>query len=244
MTEQERREATHVVDQLDQPALFNLALEAEPGSRPRRAYAVPTLEELAPLFPDFQLQGLIGIGGMGCVFRARQTRLDRTVAIKILPRELAADDLFAERFSREARAMARLNHPNIVRVYDYGKTGDVYFLIMEYMDGMNLRELIDVGRIAPAEAFRILEQVCAALDYAHNEGVIHRDIKPENILFTRLGHVALADFGLARLAIDSSCEVSLTQTRQAMGTLNYMAPEQWENPRSVDHRADIYAVGV
>ncbi|MCA9058094.1 MAG: serine/threonine protein kinase [Planctomycetaceae bacterium] len=244
MTDQERQAQTHVVDQLDQKALFNLALEARNGTEPRRAYAVPSQDELAPFFPDFELQELIGVGGMGCVFRARQMRLDRMVAIKILPRELAADALFAERFSREARAMARLNHPNIVRVYDYGKTGDVYFLIMEYMDGMNLRELIDAGAIPATEACRIFEQVCGALQYAHAEGVVHRDIKPENILFSRLGHVALADFGLARLAIDSNVEISLTQTRQAMGTLNYMAPEQWENPRAVDHRADIYALGV
>lgn len=243
MSDSKPNEPTHLVDSLNQASLFDLALDQEPAG-PRRAYALPTREDLAPLFPDFEILDLLGFGGMGCVYKARQIRLDRMVAIKILPRELAKDELFAERFAREARAMARLNHPNVVRVYDFGQAGDVCFLIMEYMDGMNLRELLNAGNLPAEEVLRIFEQVCSALDYAHREGVVHRDIKPENILFSKTGHASLADFGLARLAIDSGCEVSLTQTRQAMGTLNYMAPEQWENPKTVDHRADIYALGI
>ncbi|MFO0976435.1 MAG: serine/threonine-protein kinase [Planctomycetaceae bacterium] len=243
MSDSNPNEPTHLVDKLNQASLLDLALDQEPAG-PRRAYALPSREDLAPLFPDFEIQDLLGFGGMGCVYKARQTRLDRAVAIKILPKELARDELFAERFAREARAMARLNHPNVVRVYDFGQAGDVCFLIMEFMDGMNLRELLNAGSLPAGEVFRIFEQVCLALDYAHREGVVHRDIKPENILFSKTGHASLADFGLARLAMDSGCEVSLTQTRQAMGTLNYMAPEQWENPKTVDHRADIYALGI
>ncbi|MBL8820494.1 MAG: serine/threonine protein kinase [Planctomyces sp.] len=234
---------THLVDQLNQRALFDLAM-SQNDAAPRRTFAIPNPDDLARRFPDLEILELVGSGGMGCVFKARQIRLDRYVALKILPKELARDELFSERFAREARAMAKLNHPNVIRIYDYGKAEDVCFLLTEFMDGMNLRELMDAGRLPPHEAIRIFEHVCAALDFAHREGVTHRDIKPENILFGKSGNVALADFGLARLAVDSGCEVSLTQTRQAMGTLNYMAPEQWENPKSADYRADIYSMGI
>jgi serine/threonine protein kinase len=235
---------THLVDELDKSALFGLALERNDSDSARRAYELPTQRELSDLFPELEIQELIGTGGMGCVFKVHQNKLDRTIALKILPKELASDSLFAERFSREARAMARLNHPNVIRVYDYGRAGDVCYLMMEHMDGMNLRDLLDAGQLSADESLRIFDQVCEGLAFAHREGVIHRDIKPENILFSRQGHVSIADFGLARLAMDSHCEVSLTQTRQAMGTLNYMAPEQWENPKGVDHRADVYALGI
>lgn len=230
------------VGSLDQRTLLGLAIDANDSVSQK--YQVPELDQIRRLFPDLDVQEAIGSGGMGCVFRATQKKLNRTVALKILPSELARDALFAERFAREARAMARLNHPNIVSVFDFGQTGDLHYLTMEHMDGMNLRELLDSGPLDAVTALRIFEQICLALAYAHQEGVIHRDIKPENILFTRSGHLGLADFGLARLALDSNCEVSLTQTRQAMGTLHYMAPEQWENPKAVDHRADIYALGI
>ena len=232
-----------MVSSLDQKALLELAARQSEAKVPR-GYRAPTTEELSDEFPDLDVLEMIGTGGMGCVFRAKQKKLDRIVALKILPRELASDDLFAERFAREARAMARLNHPNIVAIHDFGQAGEMYFLIMEYMDGMNLRELLETDTLDPAQALAIFTQVCNALSFAHDEGVVHRDIKPENILFNKQGHVALADFGLARLALDSNCEISLTQTRQAMGTLNYMAPEQYESPKTVDHRADIYAMGV
>ncbi len=243
MTLSSAHRQTDLLSSLDQKGLLSLAADAD-ALEQLRAFRLPSSEELSELFPELEVEELLGTGGMGCVFRARQKKLDRVVAIKILPRELAQDDLFAERFAREARAMARLNHPNIVSIYDFGQAGDMYFLAMEYMDGMNLRELIDARALNPNEALGVFVQVCNALSYAHAEGVVHRDIKPENILFNKQGHVALADFGLARLAMDSNAEISITQTRQAMGTLNYMAPEQYENPKSVDHRADIYALGV
>lgn len=236
------KEPIDLVADLDQKALLNLATDSD--SQPPRSFRLPTQEELQELFPDLEILELLGTGGMGCVFKAKQKKLDRMVALKILPRELASDELFAERFSREARAMARLDHPNIVAIYDFGQVKDMHFLTMQYMDGMNLRELIDANAIEANESIAVFTQVANALAFAHGEGVVHRDIKPENILFDRQGHVALADFGLARLAMDSHCEISLTQTRQAMGTLNYMAPEQYENPKAVDHRADVYAMGV
>lgn len=233
-----------LVDSLNQKDLLGLAAQATSPDKPAQAFAIPSEEELNSLFPELQIREQVGSGGMGCVFRARQVRLERDIALKILPRELGRDDLFAERFGREARAMARLNHPNIVSIHDFGQREGLHYLAMEYMDGMNLRELLDAGPLPSIEALKIFEQVCQALAYAHAEGVVHRDIKPENILFSKRGHVALADFGLARLASDSHAAVSLTQTRQAMGTLNYMAPEQCETPKHVDHRADIYSLGI
>ena len=237
-------EKTNLVDNLDQLSLLNLAAKEHSSGEPAASFSLPTSQELEGMFPDLQIREMVGSGGMGCVFRATQTRLERDVALKLLPRELGTDDMFAERFAREARAMARLNHPNIVSIHDFGKKQDLHYLMMEYMDGMSLRELLDAGPVPLSDVLRIFEQVCQALAYAHAEGVVHRDIKPENILFNRMGHVALADFGLARLATDSQAAVSLTQTRQAMGTLNYMAPEQWENPKAVDFRADIYSLGI
>ena len=136
---------------------------------------------------------------MGAVYKARQPSLDRPVAVKVLPREASQDPAFAERFNREARALARLGHPNIVAVHDVGQAGDLYYFVMEYVDGVNLRQLLRDGHLTPAQALRIVPQICDALQYAHEEGVVHRDIKPENILLDRKGRVKIADFGLAKL---------------------------------------------
>jgi predicted Ser/Thr protein kinase len=204
----------------------------------------PLVEELAPLFPQLEILELIGQGGMGAVYKARQPSLDRLVAVKVLPREAGQDPAFAERFNREARALARLSHPNIVHVHDIGKAGDFYFFVMEYVDGANLRQVLRDGHLTPEQALRIVPQICDALQYAHEEGVVHRDIKPENILLDRKGRVKIADFGLAKLLGRDTGNFTLTGSRQVMGTLYYMAPEQVERPLEVDHRADIYSLGV
>lgn len=235
---------TNLVDNLNAKSLLGLAADEGHADAASSAHSLPSADELQSLFPELKIKEMVGSGGMGCVFRAQQTRLERHVALKLLPPELSNDGMFAERFAREARAMARLNHPNIVSIHDFGETNGLHYLVMEFMDGMNLRELLEAGPLPLADVLRIFESVCQALAYAHAEGVIHRDIKPENILFSKMGNVALADFGLARLAKDSTAAVSITQTRQAMGTLNYMAPEQWENPKAVDFRADIYSLGI
>jgi predicted Ser/Thr protein kinase len=206
--------------------------------------AAPTVEELAPLFPQLEVLELIGQGGMGAVYKARQPSLDRLVALKVLPREAGQDPAFAERFNREARALARLAHPNIVAVHDVGKAGDFFFFVMEFVDGANLRQVLRAGQLTPEQALRIVPQVCDALQYAHEEGVVHRDIKPENILLDRKGRVKIADFGLAKLLGRDTGNFTLTGSRQVMGTLYYMAPEQVERPLEVDHRADIYSLGV
>jgi hypothetical protein len=199
---------------------------------------------VAPHFPQLEILGLLGQGGMGAVYRARQTKLDRLVALKILPPEAGRDPAFAARFGREARTLARLSHPNIVAVHDFGEAGGLYFFLMEFVDGMNLRQLLQAGRQGLSETLKVFLQICDALQYAHEEGVIHRDVKPENILLDRRGRVKMADFGLAKLLGATLAEGRLTVTRQVMGTLRYMAPEQLEGAAQIDHRADIYSLGV
>jgi predicted Ser/Thr protein kinase len=193
-------------------------------------------------FHGLQVEKLIARGGMGVVYRARQPVSNRSVALKILPRSLAAEEEFRLRFDREARALAGLSHPNIVNLYDYGIDGDLMFLIMEYVDGVSLRHHMRERRITPERAVQVALELCQALQFAHREGVIHRDIKPENVLLDGAGRVKLTDFGLAkRINTDST---QLTQTNYAVGTPHYMAPEQLEQPTEIDQRVDVYSMGV
>ena len=205
---------------------------------------LPPDEEIVQAFPQFEILQLIGAGGMGRVYKIRQRHLDRVAALKILPRELAADPAFAERFSREGRALAKLSHANIVTVFDFGMSGSYSWLLMEYVDGVNLRQAMHAGAMQPREALQIIPAICAALEYAHGQGVLHRDIKPENILIDTAGRVKIADFGVAKLSGEDGRRVTLTLSGSALGTPAYMAPEQIERPQDVDHRADIYSLGV
>ena len=235
-------------------------------------YQPPTPAELAPCFPDLEILELVGRGGMGVVYKARQKRLDRLVALKILSPKISHDPAFAERFAREARSLAMLNHPHIVAVYDFGQTpslpspsgrgaggeghipspatsaiqaeGGLYYFLMEFVDGVNLRRLLGTDKLLPEQALAIVPQICDALQYAHDAGVVHRDIKPENILVDSRGRVKIADFGLAKLVGQPLKDFTLTGEGQVMGTPHYMAPEQLEHPKAVDHRADIYSLGV
>ena len=148
----------------------------------------PDLDEVAAAFPQLEILALLGTGGMGAVFKARQPALDRFVALKILPAGLlASDPAFAERFAREGRLLARLNHPNIVAVHDFGRAGPFFYLLMEYVDGVNLRQAMRANRFTPDEALALVPRICEALQFAHDEGVLHRDIKPENILLDARG---------------------------------------------------------
>lgn len=201
------------------------------------------IEDLVDRLPELEQFELIGRGGMGAVYKARQRKLDRPVAVKVLDSDLRHDPAFAERFAREARTLAQLNHPHVVSVFDFGHRDDLYYLIMEYVDGVNLRQTIEAGRLEPRQALEMVPQICEALQYAHDQGVVHRDIKPENILVDRNGSLKIADFGLAKM-MGKEMGQRLTRTEQMMGTPNYMAPEQIENPGKVDHRADIFALGV
>src|SRR5512136_1379582 len=169
------------------------------GASGRAAFVAPALEEVARVFPQLEVLGFLGQGGMGAVYQARQKELDRVVALKILPPGIGKDPAFAERFTREAKALARLNHPGVVTLYEFGKADGLFFFLMEFVDGMSLRHLMEVERISAREALAIVPQICDALQYAHDQGIVHRDIKPENILLDRQGRVKVADFGLAKL---------------------------------------------
>ncbi|KAF0175239.1 MAG: serine/threonine protein kinase bacterial [Limisphaerales bacterium] len=274
--------------------LLAQGMDTDPGGKPGR-FQQPPVEEIARLFPKLEILGLLGAGGMGAVYKARQPALDRFVALKVLPPQDKAGADSAERFNREARALARLSHPNIVAVHEFGfaragglqppptaRAGDFQsppavspanapdgdfksparsqpetpnskpetpapafpYFIMEFVDGANLRQLGRAARLSPREALQIIPQICDALQYAHDEGVVHRDIKPENVLVDRRGRVKIADFGLAKIFGPDGDALRLTAEGQVMGTPHYMAPEQVERPLTVDHRADIYSLGV
>src|ERR1017187_8865088 len=156
-------------------------------------------EQIAPHFPQLEILECLGRGGMGVVYKARQKTLNRLVALKLLAPERVRDAKFAGRFTREAQALAALNHPNIVTIYDFGQAGGFYFLLMEFVDGMNLRLLLRTRKIAPEEALAIVPPLCDALQLAHDRGIVHRDIKPENLLLDKDGHVKVADFGIAKM---------------------------------------------
>ncbi len=311
-----------------------VATPTEAGQPTGHRATPPPLDQIAAAFPQLEILEFIGQGGMGFVFKARQPKLDRLVALKILPQSLAADPTFAERFNREARLLARLSHPGIVTVHDFGVASVVgqasrlstepnnspgdsstsaaeddnqrrarsdapyptqtpdpkpqtqfYFLLMEFVDGVNLRQAMQAGRFTPEQALAIVPKICEALQFAHNEGILHRDIKPENILLDAKGRVKIADFGIAKLVGDVGQAFqpagagglpaarsgldeaeskntglvspghrqagkpalhsdALTEAGKSLGTPNYMAPEQLANAGEVDHRADIYSLGV
>ncbi len=221
--------------------LLEVGLSTGTGRPPR---AAPSPVEMSEHFPDLELLEVLGQGGMGVVYMARQTKLDRLVALKVLPRELSEDPAFAERFAREARTLARLHHPHIVGVHEFGERDGLFFLVMEFVDGVTLRQIMAGGELTAREALAIVPQICDALQYAHDAGVVHRDIKPENILLDKNGRVKVADFGLAKLATRGDQDFTLTGTDQVMGTVHYMAPEQYKTPLEVDHRADIFSLGV
>ncbi len=224
--------------------LAHVATPTEGGRTTAPRLDPPSREAVAAAFPQLEIRELIGAGGMGFVYEARQPKLDRRVALKLLPTRPGSDPAFAERFHREARFLARLNHPNIVAVYDFGQSGDFCWLMMEFVDGVNLRQAMRAGRFSPAAALALVPKICEALQFAHDQGVLHRDIKPENILLDTRGGVKIADFGIAKLVGDERTDLTLTASGARLGTPHYMAPEQIERPSEVDHRADIFSLGV
>ena len=193
----------------------------------------------------YELDGVVGRGGMAEVYRARDIRLDRIVAIKTLRTDLARDQIFQARFRREAQSAASLNHPSIVAVYDTGEdmaTGlPVPYIVMEYVDGRTVRDLLQEGhRLLPERSLEIIDGVLRALDYSHQAGIVHRDIKPGNVMVTRNGDVKVMDFGIARAMSDA--QATMTQTAQVIGTAQYLSPEQARGER-VDSRSDLYSTG-
>lgn len=195
----------------------------------------------------YRLEGVLGRGGMGTVYRATQLSLHRPVAVKILPREVSSEPQMVSRFKREIETLTALSHPNIVAILDGGYDEDqgLYYSVMELVDGVTLRQVIDSGGLKPSEALRMIPEFCEALEYAHSKGILHRDIKPANVLIDQDGRLKIADFGLSRLVGEREEEAArITKTQQVMGTIEYMAPEQREGAKHVDHRADIYSLGV
>lgn len=188
----------------------------------------------------YRLVSPIARGGMAEVFSAFDMTLRRKVAIKILRRDLSSDSGFAERFQVEAHAAGSLNHPNIVAVYDSGSEGEESYIVMELVEGKSLREMLQLGRVKPKEALKIIAEAAGALHYSHEKGIIHRDVKPGNIMVSKSGLVKVLDFGIARSA--ESAEAALTKTSTALGTAQYMSPEQAQG-QPVDERSDVYALG-
>lgn len=193
---------------------------------------------------DYLIENRIGQGGMGVVYGARQISLDRAVAIKILPAELCADREYVDRFLREARAAAQLNHPNIIQVFDAGVAENIYFIVMEFVDGRNLSQTLrEHGAFAEREALHVIQQASVGLAFAHSMGIVHRDVKPENIMATRSGLVKIGDLGLAKWK-PNEYEIALTATGSTMGTPFYIAPEQIRGAKDIDARADVYSLGM
>jgi len=202
------------------------------------------MTQVANVFSNrYEIQRGIARGGMAQVYLARDQLLDRPVAIKVLFPEFARDPSFVERFRREAQAAANLNHPNIVGIYDWGQERGTYFIVMEYVEGRSLRDLIrSQGALPPAQVAEIGAEIAGALAFAHRSGVVHRDVKPGNVLMTAAGRVKVTDFGIARATQGNTGE-ALTQTGAVMGTATYFSPEQAQG-LPVDGRSDVYSLGV
>ncbi|MBI4716533.1 MAG: serine/threonine protein kinase [Planctomycetes bacterium] len=214
-----------------QIARLNLAMDEDSMYRP------------AQQIPGFQVLSRLGQGAMAVVFKAKQLSLDRIVAIKVLPKRLSENPEFVERFYREGKAAARLNHPHIVQAYDVGESSGYHYFVMEYIDGQTVYDLLGGdGRVAESEAARIILQTARALEHAHAQGLIHRDVKPKNIMLTKQGVVKLADMGLAREVNDYV--TATAEAGRAYGTPYYISPEQIRGDINIDYRADIYALGA
>jgi tRNA A-37 threonylcarbamoyl transferase component Bud32 len=226
---------------------LNLATQTDIPGEPGAAKATPAppqpVADIAKLFPQLEILECLGRGGMGAVYKARQPRLDRVVALKILSPEKQGNQKFAERFEREARALAKLHHPNIVTVFDFGEVQGNFYLLMEFVDGLSLRQLLQTRKLSPPEALAIVPKICEALQYAHEQGIVHRDIKPENVILEairegRVPGLRLIDLGVARLP-----HMEDVAAPHAPGTPSYMAPELFAGAPG-DERSDQFALGV
>jgi serine/threonine-protein kinase len=191
-------------------------------------------------FGGYEVESVVGLGGTGTLYRARQLRLDRLVALKLVEPDVARDPVIRERLRREARAVASLDHPNVVPLYEAGEEDGTVFVVTRWVDGTELGTLIErEGPLEPRRAARIAGQIADALEIAHEAGLVHRDVKPSNVIVTPEGHVYLTDFGLAKRA---ETAVGLTAADQVLGTVDYVAPEQIEGSEP-DARSDVYSLG-
>lgn len=207
-------------------------------------FVPPTVAELQAEIPHLEILSFVGHGGMGTYYRARHPKLERLAAVKILPVDPRTDaDLIAS-FKKEAKAMARLSHPNIIGIYEFLETETALYLVMEFVEGDIFERLINARSFDLSEILAIITQICSALNHAHENGVIHRDLRPGNTMLDQSGLVKVGDFGLARLMGEELFRRKMTETNLAMGTMDYVAPEQLETGYPVDHRADIYSLGM
>lgn len=209
--------------------------ESESGA----PFQAPEPHELAPLFPDYEVQYLIACGGMGAVYHCIQKALERPVAIKILPTEFSDDAEFCQSFTAEARAMAKVNHPNLISVFDFGEVAGMLFIVMEYVAGQSLFDALGGEALDPKEAIRLTIGTAEGLAHAHENGILHRDIKPANILLNVEAEPKIGDFGLA-----SQLGRQVQDGEAIFGTPGYTAPEVIEPPHVFDHKADIFSLGV
>jgi hypothetical protein len=227
-----------------EPSPPAVAQEPPRTPRPERSEDPSRDSFVGKVLGGCQILERVAQGGMGVVYKAKQLNLGRTVAVKILSEELSSDATFVRRFIQEARSAAQLSHGNIVHINDVGEFQGIFYFVMEFVDGKNLKDILRVHeKLDIARGIEIAVQVCHALRHAHNRGIIHRDIKPENIMITREGVVKLADLGLAkRMAAENTA--GITHAGSILGTPFYMAPEQAKDFSSVDRRSDIYSLGV
>ncbi len=218
---------------------------ASPAPAGLTAPTYPSIAEFNRLMTGegYTFDMLIGQGGMGAVYKGHQTKLGRPVAIKVLHRDFGLDYDYPERFKREAMSMAQMNHPNIVGIHDFGFLGhDYLYFVMEFVEGTDCHQIMAEGKMTPDLALRIVLPLCDALEYAHTKGIVHRDVKPANIMLSHDGRVKVMDFGLAK-KIDASASF-ITRSQLALGTPDYAAPEQYDAVPDIDHRADVYSLGV
>lgn len=217
--------------------------ETDAGDRQEAPFD-PDPEVLTQRLGTLDVIELVGRGAMGFVYKAKQTNLNRIVALKILSPALSRKTISAKRFEREARAMAKLHHPNIVAIHDSGRVDDLLYFVMEFVDGRNLRQICGAGTPPAKQALDIMQQLCDGVSYAHEHGIVHRDLKPSNIMIDAAGQAKIADFGVAKLLQSDETLKLRTSPEAVLGTMHYMAPEQAEHAASVDHRVDIYGLGV
>jgi len=228
---------------LEQLLVSNRFITPNQAKRIKQVSKESTKEGAAEQIPGYKILGKLGAGAMAIVYKARQISLDRTVAIKILPRRFSENPDYVKRFYKEGKAAAKLNHNNIVGAYDVGEAGGYHYFVMEYVEGKTLYEDLAKGKIfTEQEAVAIIMQVASALAHAHAKGLIHRDVKPKNIMINSAGIVKLADLGLARDAAD--VELAKSEAGKAFGTPYYISPEQIRGEIDIDGRCDIYSLGA
>ena len=215
------------------------------ASRSKARTSPSDLQRIVERIRDYELLEPLGSGGMGTVYRAMHTRLERVVALKLLPARRLRDQAAVARFEREMKAIGRLDHPAIVRATDAGDVDGTHYLAMDYVEGIDLSRLVRlVGPLAIADACELIRQAAIGLQHAHEQGLIHRDVKPSNLMLTRRGEVRILDLGLALFGAASEAVDELTTVGQLMGTLDYMAPEQGDDCHDLDQRADVYSLGA